>query len=88
MSYSEFDKIDNSIEKMLDTEKRRYTSPFSYFDELDANKPDMWTGKEVGLKSNDYGSLNSSPIDYNNGASDFVWTPGEEILLQESIQNH
>ena len=47
----------------------------------------MWTGKEVGLKSNDYGSLNSSPIDYNNGASDFVWTPGEEIfLIQDSLR--
>ncbi len=41
----------------------------------------MWTGKEVGLKSSDYGSLNANPIDYNNGASDFVWTPGEQIFL-------
>ena len=47
----------------------------------------MWTGKEVGLKSNDYGSNNSSPIDYNNGASDFVWTPGEEIfLIKDSLR--
>jgi len=47
----------------------------------------MWTGKEVGLKSNDYGSANSSPIDYNNGASDFVWTPGEEIfLIKDSLR--
>ena len=47
----------------------------------------MWTGKEVGLKSNDYGLNNSSPIDYNNGASDFVWTPGEEIfLIKDSLR--
>lgn len=38
MSYSEFDGFDNSIEKMLDTEKRRYYNPFSYFDEIDQNK--------------------------------------------------
>ena len=47
----------------------------------------MWTGKEVGLKSNDYGSLDSSPIDYNNGASNFVWTPGEDIsLINDSLR--
>ena len=47
----------------------------------------MWTGKEVGLKCNDYGSANSSPIDYSNGASDFVWTPGEEIfLIKDSLR--
>ena len=47
----------------------------------------MWTGKEVGLKSNDYGSLDSSPIDYNNGASNFVWTPGEDIsLISDSLR--
>ena len=47
----------------------------------------MWTGKEVGLKSSDYGSLDSSPIDYNNGASNFVWTPGEDIsLISDSLR--
>ena len=42
----------------------------------------MWTGKKVGLKCNDYGSLDASPIDFVNGAGDFVWTPGENILLR------
>ena len=44
MSYSEFDSFDNSIEKMLETEKRRFFSPFnyegksfSYFEMADAN---------------------------------------------------
>ncbi len=47
----------------------------------------MWTGKEVGLKCNDYGSLDSSPIDFNNGAGDFVWTPGEDIfLIKDSLR--
>ena len=41
----------------------------------------MWTGKEVGLMCNDYGSLDASPIDYANGASDYVWTAGEDIFL-------
>ena len=65
MSYSDFDKFDNSMEKMLDTEKRRYNSPFSYFDEVDANKVtelegphdkndmwldiDGWTGQEKNV---------------------------------------
>ena len=34
----------------------------------------MWTGKEVGISSNDYGALDASPIDYPNGAADYVWT--------------
>ena len=42
----------------------------------------VWTGKEVGLSCNDYGSLDASPIDQNNGASDYVWTPGEDIFLR------
>ena len=47
----------------------------------------MWTGKEVSLKCNDYGALNSSPIDYSNGASNFIWTPGEEIfLIKDSLR--
>ena len=65
MSYSDFDKFDNSMEKMLDTETRRYNSPFSYFDEVDANKVtnlegphdkndmwldiDGWTGQEKNV---------------------------------------
>ncbi len=47
----------------------------------------MWTGKEVGLKCNDYGSFNASPIDFNNGAGNFVWNPGEEIfLIKDSLR--
>ena len=41
----------------------------------------MWTGKKVGLNCNDYGSFDSSPIDFSNGAGDYVWTPGEDIFL-------
>jgi len=47
----------------------------------------MWTGKEVGLSSNDYGSEDASPIDYANGAADYVWTPGEDIfLIKDSLR--
>ena len=47
----------------------------------------MWTGKEVGISSNDYGALDASPIDYQNGAADYVWTPGEDIfLIQDSLR--
>ena len=47
----------------------------------------MWTGKEVGLMCNDYGALDASPIDYANGAADFVWTAGEDIfLIQDSLR--
>ena len=47
----------------------------------------MWTGKQVGLMCNDYGSLDASPIDYANGAADFVWTAGEDIfLIQDSLR--
>ena len=47
----------------------------------------MWTGKKVGLMCNDYGSLDASPIDYGNGAADYVWTTGEDIfLIQDSLR--
>jgi len=47
----------------------------------------MWTGKEVGISCNDYGSLDASPIDYANGAADYVWTPGEDIfLIKDSLR--
>ena len=47
----------------------------------------MWTGKEVGLMCNDYGSEDASPIDYANGAADFVWTAGEDIfLIKDSLR--
>jgi len=46
-----------------------------------------WTGKEVGLMCNDYGSADASPIDYANGAADYVWTSGEDIfLIQDSLR--
>ena len=47
----------------------------------------MWTGKEVGISCNDYGALDASPIDYANGAADYVWTPGENIfLIKDSLR--
>ena len=47
----------------------------------------MWTGKEVGILCNDYGALDASPIDYANGAADYVWTPGENIfLIKDSLR--
>ena len=47
----------------------------------------MWTGKKVGLSCNDYGSLDASPIDYPNGAADYVWTSGEDIfLIRDSLR--
>ena len=47
----------------------------------------MWTGKEVGILCNDYGSFDASPIDYPNGAANYVWTPGEDIfLIQDSLR--
>jgi len=41
----------------------------------------MHTGKKVGLGCNDFGRYNDSPAAYGDGASDFVWTRGEEIFL-------
>ena len=41
----------------------------------------MWTGKKVGLYCNDFGSLDASPVDFNNGAADYVWNSGEDIFL-------
>ena len=41
----------------------------------------MWTGKKVGLYCNDFGSEDASPVDFNNGAADYVWTSGEDIFL-------
>ena len=41
----------------------------------------MWTGKKVGLYCNDFGSVDASPVDFNNGAADYVWTSGEDIFL-------
>lgn len=47
----------------------------------------MWTGKKVGLNCNDYGSFDASPIDFSNGAGDYVWTPGEDIfLIKDSLK--
>ena len=40
-----------------------------------------WTGKKVGLYCNDFGSSDASPVDFNNGAADYVWTQGEDIFL-------
>jgi len=42
----------------------------------------LWTGKKVGLTSNDYGYNNSNPLDFENGASDFTWTRNEVIKLR------
>ena len=45
------------------------------------------TGKEVGLGCNDFGTENASPIDFSNGASNFVWDPGEEVfLIKDSLR--
>ena len=47
----------------------------------------MWTGKKVGLGCNDYGSFDASPIDFSNGAGNYVWTPGEDIfLIKDSLK--
>ena len=47
----------------------------------------MWTGKKVGLNCNDYGLLDASPIDFSNGAGNYVWTPGEDIsLIRDSLK--
>ena len=47
----------------------------------------MYTGKEVGISCNDYGALDASPIDYANGAADYVWTPGENVfLIKDSLR--
>ena len=47
----------------------------------------VYTGKEVGLLCNDYGSEDASPIDYGNGAADYVWTPGEDIfMIKDSLR--
>ena len=47
----------------------------------------MWTGKEVGLGCNDYGAFDASPIDFSNGAGNYVWTPGEDIfLIKDSLK--
>ena len=47
----------------------------------------MWTGKKVGIMCNDYGSLDASPIDFANGAGNYVWTSGEDIfLIRDSLK--
>ena len=47
----------------------------------------LWTGKEVGFRCNDFGSQDANPFDIDNGASDLVWTPGEDIRLTgDSLQ--
>ena len=47
----------------------------------------MWTGKKVGLGCNDYGAFDASPIDFSNGAGNYVWTPGEDIfLIKDSLK--
>ena len=42
----------------------------------------MWTGKKVGLKCDDFGSLDAGPTDESNGARDLVWNRSEEIYLR------
>ena len=60
----------------------------------DANGRDMYmytpfritnllTNKKVGLNCNDYGILDEGPQAVDNGAGDYVWTRGEDILMQE-----
>ena len=43
----------------------------------------MWTGKKVILGCNDYGYFDASPVDYDNGASDFIWTRKEEVFFRK-----
>ena len=42
----------------------------------------LYTGKKVGLACNDFGSEDLNPIDFENGASDYVWNRGEDIFLR------
>jgi len=96
MSYSEFDSFDNKIEKMLNTEKRRYNSPFSYFDEIDANKVDMWTGQEDktpvqafrGSAANKIQPTGWVPDDRVNSPSHYTSGRMEAIdIIEDAIQD-
>ena len=47
----------------------------------------MHTGKKVGLGCNDFGMNDGSVVDYSLGASDFVWTRGEDIkFISDSLR--
>ena len=47
----------------------------------------LYTGKEVGFRCNDFGSGDLNPFDVDNGAGNLVWTPGENIrLTTDSLQ--
>ena len=43
----------------------------------------LLTNKKVGLNCNDFGTNNTSPLAFNDGAGDYVWTRGEDILMQK-----
>ena len=43
----------------------------------------LTTNKKVGLNCNDFGLNNDGPQATSDGAGDYVWTRGEDILMQE-----
>ena len=43
----------------------------------------LTTNKKVGLNCNDFGANNDGPQATSDGAGDYVWTRGEDILMQE-----
>mgnify|MGYP001236752234 CR=1 FL=1 len=43
----------------------------------------LFTNKKVGLNCNDFGSNNDGPQATSDGAGDYVWTRGEDILMQQ-----
>ena len=43
----------------------------------------LFTNKKVGLNCNDFGFNNDGPQAISDGAGDYVWTRGEDILMQE-----